>query len=616
MGLSSGMKPTSTKCSRRLFLRCSLLAPAVALFAGGGCAAPWMNRNDDLETALTGETSETSYVGQFSSPWGFNGAKAEGIGLVTMLGGTGGNPRPSPQREHLIGEMQSHDVHKPYELLRSPDTAMVLVRGYLPPGIQKGESFDIEVRIPPKSDTTSLKSGTLMRTRLRPMELLGSGVRTGHTIGVARGSLLIDSTFKGEQDGMLETRARILGGGVALKSRPLGLSIRSGANVMVSTRIATSINGRFDTLVRGVRQQVATAHNDRRIDLETPRQYKHNLSRYMRVVANIAIGESSTDRFERLKLLERQMQDPTTAAVAALRLEALGEVGIPTLQGAIQSSDPEVRFYAAEALAYLGKEEAADPLTESAKNKPALRWRALAALTSLEDVSGGEALNRLMHVTSAETRYGAFRALQTRSPNDPLTRGEVLGGEFSYHTISTVGPPMVCFSSSRRAEIVLFGIDQRLSSGTLYSPLGWIIKAEGQDQIKVSRFSVRGNQFETVSTRLDDVIRAIAKVGGGYTDVLDFVETARREKFLTSRVVINPLPSPRRRYVRDDSPGSEVAESSVRPIGPIPELFQTHQGEREEIAEEKVFINGADDISEEPDESNGGFLGRLRGWFF
>ena len=72
----------------------------------------------------------------------------------------------------------------------------------------------------------------------------------------------------------------------------------------------------------------------------------------------------------------------------------------------------------------------------------------------MDHVAAYEALNELLHVPSAETRYGAFRALRTRNAADPLVRGESLGGGFAYHVISSddvPDDPSVEVGSGRRS---------------------------------------------------------------------------------------------------------------------------------------------------------------------
>ena len=75
--------------------------------------------------------------------------------------------------------------------------------------------------------------------------------------------------------------------------------------------------------------------------------YRHNVSRYMNVIRSIVVGESQLDSFSRKELLLAKLLEPTTAAEAAMQLEAIGSESIPTLRQGLASEDPEVQFYAA-----------------------------------------------------------------------------------------------------------------------------------------------------------------------------------------------------------------------------------------------------------------------------
>ena len=123
----------------------------------------------------------------------------------------------------------------------------------------------------------------------------------------------------------------------------------------LSKRIGDAINGRFHTVIRGSKQGVATPKTDRFIELEIPTAYHHNLTRYVRVVGAVAVAEPAGGLHARLDLLRRQLTDPVTASTAALRLEAIGKDAVAMLKEGLKSNDAEVRFAAAEALAYLGE---------------------------------------------------------------------------------------------------------------------------------------------------------------------------------------------------------------------------------------------------------------------
>jgi flagellar basal body P-ring protein FlgI len=77
----------------------------------------------------------------------------------------------------LVEEMKVRGVRDPNKVLASGTTALVMVRGYLRPGIQKGDRFDVEVRIPSRSTTTGLRDGWLMETRLKEMTCWAAALR-------------------------------------------------------------------------------------------------------------------------------------------------------------------------------------------------------------------------------------------------------------------------------------------------------------------------------------------------------------------------------------------------------------------------------------------------------
>ena len=61
-----------------------------------------------------------------------------------------------------------------------------------------------------------------------------------------------------------------------------------------------------------------------------------------------------------------------------------------------------------------------------------------------------------------ETRYGAFRALRTLNPRHKLVQGELLNESFWLHRVAPNAAPLVHISSTRRAEIVIFGEEPML----------------------------------------------------------------------------------------------------------------------------------------------------------
>ncbi len=553
-----------------------------SLFAICGCAAPALRSQSPEEFSQVLE-SKTKLIGEVARPFGHTYVKVESVALVTGLDNTGRDPAPSPQRAALLHELQTIGVQNPNQLLASPSTSLVLVRGFLPPGVQKGDKFDLEVQVPSRSETTSLRGGWLMETRLTELAVMGGQVHEGHVWATGEGAVLVDPSASGDKDQALLVHGRVLRGGSALKSRDIGLFIGpDDKSVRLSSQIGQAINRRFHAYSRGIKQGVANPKSDERIDLKVHPRYKDNIARYIRVVRSIPLKETATEQTLRMQLLERQLLDPITAATAALRLEAIGREAIAPLVKGIASSDPEVRFYSAEALAYLDDSQAAVPLAQAARDEPAFRAFALAALSTIDDMAAHDQLVGLLEVPSSETRYGAFRALWAMNANDPMIRGENLGGHFGYHVLNCEGPPMVHVTRSYRPEVVLFGHEQALEAPfVLEAGKSILIKSAGDEKVTVSKFVVgQPDQKRQVSMKVDEIIRAVVELGGTYPDVVQALQQAKSSHALSGRFEVDALPDGDRAYRHKDdaladAEGVRRDDERIVVGSPMPDLFST-----------------------------------------
>ncbi|MEM9701788.1 MAG: HEAT repeat domain-containing protein, partial [Planctomycetota bacterium] len=168
--------------------------------------------------------------------------------------------------------------------------------------------------------------------------------------------------------------------------------------------------------------------------------------------------------------------------------EAVGEEAAPILKRGIASADEEVRFHSAVALSYLGRSDGLEVLHDAARDEPAFRAYALAALAATGGPQAATQLRRLLADPLPETRYGAFRALWTVAPDDAYLNHQAMreiddvtgrpagpalfhlhpvrvdgGVELEALASSDVKPaePLVHINHNRRAEVVLFDPDQR-----------------------------------------------------------------------------------------------------------------------------------------------------------
>jgi flagellar basal body P-ring protein FlgI len=549
----------------------SVVSAFTSLTAGTAAAA---TDDDDkrFETKI-----DTPMIGDYTTFSGLQPVVLEGVGLVVGLNGTGGDPAPTFYRTELLGELKRRGIPNPNKILQSPNTALVLVRAYLPPLMKKGETLDLEVRLPESSDAVSLTGGWLMETYLHEQAFVPNRPTplVGHAYARAHGAILtagIGSDAANSPE--LVKRGRVLGGATVLKERELALYLRHDFRSIRNSQRLTDVIGRrfhdFDEY--GIKKPMAKAKTDQKIVLSVHPRYKDNYPRYLQVIRHMAFRETPVGARVRMQKLEDEILNADRAEECSLELEAIGKEAIPALKQALTSPVLEVRFHAATALAYLGESDGLPALVEAARKERAFRVFALAAITTMDDAEAHLALRELMSEPGAETKYGAFRALWTLDKKDPFIRGATLGirtedgertvsraGEYTLHALQTNGEPMVHALTRTRPEIVLFGANQELRPPMYLSAGRHIIVTSqpGSNTVSLAKFQVgQPDQRREVSLQVVDVIRAADELGATYPDVVQMLADASHQKNLPTRLAIDELPEGGRVYYRPGS-GSE-----------------------------------------------------------
>jgi hypothetical protein len=536
--------------------------------------------DDEFET-----TVNVPMVGDYTTVTGLNLISLQGVGLVTGLPGTGSDPPPSSFRTRLIQDMRRRGIRSPNAVLRSSSTALVVIQAYLPPLIRKGEKFDIEVRVPGADDTTSLNGGWLMETHLSEQAIVpGQGAMKGHVYAKAKGPLLITASerSKGSRAALLR-RGKVLGGGLSLKDRNLALFLRNDfRSVRNSRRIADRIGKRYSDYDRaGIKRPLAEAKTDQRIELLVPLRYRDNYPRYLQVVRNIAFRESEVAQRVRTQKLKRDLNNPSTAELAGMQLEAIGARAIPTLRDGLNNPSLEVRFHSAMALTYLNERDGIRTLINVVRDEPAFRVFALAALAASEEPEVSLQLRELLHEPSSETRYGAWRALTIADRRDPLVRGETISDEFKFHVLNTNGPPMVHLTNRRKAEIVLFGSNQKFQTPLVLRAGNDILitATEGAEKVTVSRYEAgKPDRRELVSTRVADVIRAVAELDATYPDIAQMLAQADRQHNIPGELELDSVPQSGRVYYRPADSTGERRRTRIGNPNQTPNIFSTRGG--------------------------------------
>jgi len=598
------------KRGRRTLLLTSLTFTLSGLLACTGCnrlikraqSPDEESASDNILNYSNVSADGPQYISDTSRMWGMNYAKVEGIGLAVGLDGTGSPAKPGQFREHLLAELRTRkdEFDSPRELCESKNTEIVICRGYIAPGTRKGDFYDVEVLKVPSAEGTSIEDGVIIKTRLRPLAAFKQNrLKEGLVVGLTKGPVLVDSVYESRQDSTNNLGGWILGGGVALENRPIGLKVRTmNYGIKTTTMISRAINARFTTMTEKGREGIAKpTRSNNRIDLLLPDAYRNNVTRFSQVIANMMYGESVQERIDRLDVLAEEMTNPATCAKAALRLEAIGKEAIPTLKRSLNNPDLEIRFRAAEAITYCGQTDGLEILKDVAGTEPAFRWHALTALSVSPDSDAAKHLEALMQMESSETRYGAFRALHIRSPEHPAVYGERFK-DFFLHRVPSQIDPMVHFSRSRRPEIVLFG-EPKVASNFLYVESGLTIRAGANDRLKLIHYSAkRGREVTTCSNDVRELVQALSDNEFSYGKILKIFREARQADSLDARLVVDAIPGTKRDY--EDS-----EEKSDRYVAePPPEMFASTTGPRPNEKMTRVstdLVNGnREEVIEEP----------------
>lgn len=513
---------------------------------------------------------KTSYIGAVADPFGLQSQKVDAVGLITELNGTGSDPMASPQRDHLEAEIKTHQIPDINGLLAGRDTSMVVVRGFIPPAAQKGDRFDLELQVMPRSETKDLFGGFLMPARMKPMLQTKYSVEMGHDIALGEGRVITRSLFESDKDPHNQVSGVVIGGGVVTKPLDTGIILPvENKSIPIVTSMTRAINNRFSASGNPGVDYIATAKTDRAVLLVLPQKYSSNPGRFFNVVLNIAFDENSTDRINRLEKLERQLHDPATIEMASVRLEGMGEEAIPALKRGLRADRFATRFHSAEALAYLGDTSGVDILRDAVAEKSAYRWHGLKALETLGKAGSQDALLDLLDCPSFEARCGAFQSLCRAHPHMVSPLGERIGQEFDLFEVDTQEEPFVHVSMNERREIAVFGRGQTFASDWLYIEPGLTIKALDQKTVQIKQFLPYDDErTRTCSSRVRDVLRELGKLGYDYGDLLKILKDARETDALDCQLLVGAAPRLQQSYRYVDTPDELLMNPELGDLPP------------------------------------------------
>lgn len=554
---------------------------ALLLLAGAGCLQT--QTRTQTEDEKNDPLLKVTTIGDITDIGNYKPLVIQGVGLVTGLRGTGGNPPPGELRQVLEKDLRQKNVKNVKQVLESRDTAMVIVQAVIPPGVRKGDLIDVRVTLPPHSRATSLRGGYLENCLLHNYEAKKSinpkyrgrnSLLQGHTLGRAHGPVLVGLNAANGKSSDVRT-GRVWDGGVTFIDRPYFFVLKKNREAArFSYAVAKRLNSmyqddaykqqaamRFKRLLalgevtKRMNEQfkksllttsdIAKPNKNYFIYVNVPWEYRLNHKRFLLVTRHIPLVETADTRQPYRQRLKSMLFKPEQTVRAAVRLEALGKESVPVLQDGLKNKNPLVRFSCAEALAYLGSSDGIEELARLTIHRD-LRAFCLTALASLDQPFSQEKLTDLLSSPNIQTRYGAFRALQLLGSDDPRIKGELLKNTFWLHRVAENAEPAVHYSLHRRAEVVLFGKDAylrppfRIRAGKEYN----LTAAADDRRCTITRYDYQHDRVvpKQCSLKLDDVMRTLAELGASYPDVVDLLREVHDRHCLNCGVALNAMP--------------------------------------------------------------------------
>ncbi len=573
------MRSHSARISRRQLIKipCSLL-----VIASAGCVAPWMHKpapdspearkskRDTIKEILQSE-DRPRLIKDIAQPRLLTLSRMENLGLVTKLLGTGGAVEASSQREKMLDTMRRRDADQPNQMLDDINTAMVVAFVNVPPAARKGSVMNVGIRLSAHATGSSLRNGWLMPTELSESQVLGGSIREGFDVVNSEGPIVTEAQVTGSETPEAQSTGFVIGGARLLKDRPLGIGINPEfADAYIQAAILPAINDRFTHFNGHKKGGIATPKVDNYLELAIPPRYVQDPFHFINVVLSLGFAESPEKRAERMEICGQQLQHPISARDAAWQLEAIGDAAKPVLAGALANPHPEVRFYAAHALAYLNDVRAVKVLEQLAQQQSAFRAMCLNGLSVINHYEAEDSLEALLHCADAETRFGAVLAIRARDPNNPQVTGIPIGAVASMLEIPSNAPPLVAVSLDKRPEIIVYGDNPLLTLPPfMYVNPRILLKSETREFVTINHFAP--NQEDRVvrcRTDLRSLLAAITEVGGTYGDWITFLRDCSAQGYLMEPLAINPVPTAGRTFDREQMHSVELAASSTNGTEP------------------------------------------------
>jgi flagellar basal body P-ring protein FlgI len=511
----------------------------------------------------------------------------QGYGLIVGLGNNGSGEVPPYLRQYfsqylakrkLLPRSSETRELTLQKILSDPDTAVVEVRGTIPPGAAPGKRFDVFVSALPQTQTRSLDGGVLLPTELYFSVLGPTTAKRSKALAEAEGPIFVNPFLDPNVPGDLAKfrHGRVIGGGEVKEGRTYRLQLRQ-ADYQLCNLLRDRINERF-----GGGERIATANNPAAIELRVPHVYSEEHESFLRLIMHLPLSRAPG-------ALEAKAMDTASAISSAganhedlaLVWEAIGRQVLPTVRKFYSSPNHLCAFYAGRTGARMADAGGTEVLIRFAKRDGSpLQVQAIEELGKGRRSSAAvAALQPLVDHDNELVRVAAYESLLKQGDSSKVTR-LAIKDQFNVDVVASTRNHVVYASQTAEPKLVLFGKDIEILRPMFFNAPDDLVTIHGEanaDRLTVIRriprtggvsepFSVEANvrslvtTLGTLPTQRSDQKRA--GLGLTYGQVVSVLYRICKEGDIRAEFRLQPLPDVRRIYRdmvtvgRPDTPGS------------------------------------------------------------
>lgn len=395
-----------------------------------------------------------------------------GFGLVAQLRDTGDTTVSNAVREYIIRDMVKRGIDRPEGILADKRVAIVRIEGAMPPGIRKGDHFDVQVAVPDSSTASSLAHGRLFQCQLSENganEMVpGNPV---HQAARAQGEIFVNPAYAlsviDPADPIPSLRyGAILNGGQALENRPMRLQLRQ-PQASLARYIENRIDGHFQD------RTLAAAQDEGIVNFYVPAAYAGDWEHFRNLVMHLYLDNTPSFVVNKaMRLAEEAVKPEAPLLDISYCLEALGKQAIPALQPLLTHSSPDVAYAAARAGAFLGDQVSTAALMQMAQHEG--HPFQLSSVTTLGKLPHSPMVSsmvrRLINSEHALVRMEAYRTLSRQG--DAAIYSRVINERYVLDILQTTSDPLLYASRTGTPRIAVLGDKAKIETPITFSTMG------------------------------------------------------------------------------------------------------------------------------------------------